>query len=114
METSRMAIIVAEEEVFPLSEVPNRTPRRHGKKIHIATVFRWKDGLRGVRLETIRIGGTLHTSAQSLQRFFEALSATDAKPAHQLIRTPANRARAITKAERELDRLGVSDRRGKP
>jgi hypothetical protein len=102
-----MAIIVAEETVIPLADVPNHVPPRRGKKLHVATVFRWKDGLRGVRLETIRIGGCLHTSVEALQRFFENLSADDAGRDPTPPRTPAARRRAVERAGRELDRLGV-------
>jgi hypothetical protein len=37
-----------------------------------------KPGLWGVRLETIRVGGTLCTSRQALERFFARLAETDA------------------------------------
>src|SRR4051812_32439228 len=38
-------------------------PRRCGRQPHPSTLYRWaKTGLRGTRLETIRIGGTLCTS----------------------------------------------------
>jgi hypothetical protein len=105
-----MPIIVAEELTFPLLDTPKHVPlRRGGKKLHQNTAFRWaKDGVRGVKLETIRIGGTLCTSVEALQRFFERLSATDGRPeAAPSIRTPAARARAIAKAEAELGKLGV-------
>jgi hypothetical protein len=103
-----MPIVVAEETVFPLSKAPNHTPlSSSGKKLHVATVFRWKDGIRGVKLETIRIGGTLYTTAEALQRFFERLSATDAGPEAAPLRSPAARRKAIERADRELTSLGV-------
>ncbi|MFO0954422.1 MAG: DUF1580 domain-containing protein [Isosphaeraceae bacterium] len=102
-----MPILIAEETVFPLSEVPNHVPPRRGKKLHVATVFRWKGGLRGVKLETIRIGGTLHTSAEALQRFFDRLSATDHGPDPAPPADPSKaRQRAAERAGRELDSLG--------
>lgn len=43
-----------------------------------ATLHRWAtDGLKGVRLEVIRIGGTTCTSKSALQRFFNALTAIE-------------------------------------
>ena len=33
------------------------------------------DGVRGIRLESIMVGGTRCTSVQALQRFFDALTA---------------------------------------
>ena len=52
-----------------------RLPRRRAwKRPHPATLYRWaKDGLHGIKLETIQIGGTLCTSLEALQRFFEKL-----------------------------------------
>jgi hypothetical protein len=77
-----MGIVVATELVFPLAESPRHVPsRRGGRRLHQSTAFRWaKHGLRGVRLETIRVGGTLCTSAEALQRFFDALSVASAGP----------------------------------
>ena len=46
----------------------------------VDTIYRWATkGMRGFRLETIRIGGTLCTSHEALQRFFDRL--TEADPA---------------------------------
>lgn len=63
------------EEVLTLREAAHRLPRRaSGRRLHHATLYRWAtDGLRGVRLETIQVGGTLCTSIEALQRFFEEL-----------------------------------------
>jgi hypothetical protein len=105
-----MPIIVAEETVIPLAEVPKYVPtRRGGKKLHAATAFRWvKDGVRGVKLESLRVGGTLCTSVQALQRFFERLSETDGRADQPpAVRSPAARERAIAKADAELSGLGI-------
>ena len=69
------------EPAIPLVQVPNipwLPRRRRGRKMHRSTPFRWKDGLRGVKLEVVRIGGTLCTSEQSLKRFFARLSDAEA------------------------------------
>jgi hypothetical protein len=105
-----MPIIVAEETVFPLGDVPKHLSIiRGGKKLHKATAFRWAArGIRGVKLETIRVGGSLCTTLRALQEFCERLSQTDGQPAAMpSIRTPAARARALAKAEAELTRLGI-------
>src|SRR5689334_22581299 len=66
------------EELFPLRDVPKRIPKRAGRRLHIATVYRWaQHGLGGTRLETLRVGGTRYTSLAALQRFFDNLSALD-------------------------------------
>lgn len=68
-------IDVYHEKVFPLTEAPKHTPTRAGKRIHRATTFRWAlHGLRGVRLETIKIGGHRYTSREALARFYAELS----------------------------------------
>lgn len=52
--------------------------RRQGRKVSTSTMYRWSNpGIRGVRLETIRVAGSLCTSVEALQRFFDALTALD-------------------------------------
>lgn len=59
------------DELIPLREVPGLLPRRDGKKIHIRTVYRWVNrGVRGKKLETIRVGGPYYTTAEALADFF--------------------------------------------
>lgn len=104
-----MPIIVSEETCFPLGEAPKHLPPRGGKRIHQATIFRWaKSGVRGVRLETIRVGGSLCTSSQALQRFCERLSATDdggTEPTGP--RSLSAREKATQRAEAELAAVGI-------
>jgi Protein of unknown function (DUF1580) len=102
------------ETVFPLTEAPAQVPlRRGGKKINLATVYRWSTrGIRGVVLETIQIGGTRCTSAQALQRFFDRLSTAGRDPdcASGGIRHPASvrrRHRDDQATVAELERLGL-------
>jgi hypothetical protein len=77
-----------------------RPPGRGGKPTHPATVYRWvARGLRGHRLESIRLGGTLYTSREALQRFAEALTA-ETSPGRPASTAP-------TKVEEELTRLGI-------
>lgn len=104
-----MPINIAEEKVFPLGEVPDHVPkRRGGKKLNASTAFRWhSNGLRGIKLEVVRVGGTMCTSDEALQRFFDRLTAADSPQATSPeIRTSAERAREIWKAEAELHRRG--------
>jgi hypothetical protein len=83
-------------------------PRRGGAKAHPATLYRWaKAGLRGVTLETIRVGGSLCTSLEALQRFCDRLTETDAAPARDPVRIPASRRRDAERAARFLDRIGI-------
>lgn len=67
------------EDVRPLSDWAPRLPRRRqGRPVNPATLYRWANqGLNGVRLEVIRIGGTTCTSKSALQAFFNALTAVE-------------------------------------
>lgn len=67
------------EIVRAFAEVAAGLPlRRGGKRVNVATLYRWAShGCRGVRLETIQIGGTKCTSQEALQRFFDRLSNHD-------------------------------------
>jgi len=99
-------INVSSEALLSLSEAAGRLPkRRRGKRPHIATLYRWAQrGVRGIRLETIQVGGTLCTSLEALQRFFDRLSQPDAP----IQTTPsAEQARAQAEAEAVCARAGI-------
>ena len=102
------------ETVFALSAAPRRAPRlRGGRPINTATFYRWASrGCRGVRLETIQIGGTKCTSQEALQRFFDRLSNPERDASCKegdSARSPSDprRRREAEAIERELDRLGM-------
>jgi hypothetical protein len=81
-------------------------PRRRGRsgRLHISTLWRWAlKGIRGIKLEVIKIGGTLCTSEAALRRFFDRLANgnTAAEPPVR----PA--ALSQEEVERQLDELGV-------
>ena len=69
-------ISIRDENLMTLAEVAKVLPRcRAGKLVHASTVYRWaQSGLRGLRLETLQVGGRRCTSQAALQRFFDALS----------------------------------------
>ena len=97
-------IDLANETVVSLTEAVNHLPRRRGgKKPHPSTLYRWsKSGL-----ETIRVGGTLCTSIQALQRFCERMTARDqaVRPAPDDGIVPARR--SPEEAARRLDEIGL-------
>ncbi len=95
------------EELLTLSTAATRLPYgRAGKSVHVATLHRWasRNGVRGVRLETVRIGGVRYTSAEALQRFIERCSADTARQEPQ---TTCQRQREIATAEAELNAAGI-------
>jgi hypothetical protein len=70
----------------------------------IATLWRWRTrGIRGRKLESLTIGGRVYTTVEALERFAQHNVRED----HIVIRTPAQRARAIRAAERDLDDAGI-------
>ena len=95
-------IVASTEELVSLRDAAKLLPRRRaGKRPHVATLYRWTTrGLRGVVLETLQVGGTLCTSREALQRFFERLTARPACAAH--VEEPSGE-----RVENELARHGL-------
>jgi hypothetical protein len=81
------------------------------KPVHPATVYRWATrGVRAadgsvVRLETLRVGGVLHTSMEALQEFCERLTA--APTGGHTALSAARPSRAAKEAAEACDRLGL-------
>ena len=99
-------IDLTNEQVLSLTDAAKILPRRRaGKRPHVATLYRWASrGLRGVKLETIQVGGTLCTSREAVQRFCEQLSESDATPSP----TPSStRKRAMQAALTKLKSAGL-------
>jgi hypothetical protein len=101
------------EDVIPLGQVPADIPSRQpGKRVNVSTVWRWAmHGCRGVRLETVVIGGGRFTSREAIQRFAERLSEarTGGDQLGQTVgcRTPARRQPDSEEAGRKLERQGA-------
>jgi hypothetical protein len=64
------------EHLLTMREASRLFPgSRQGRPTHVATVHRWATrGIRGIRLEAVRIGGCLYTSREAMQRFAERLT----------------------------------------
>ena len=67
-----MAIDIGTERLLTLSQAAKKLPkRRAGKPTAPSTLYRWASiGLRGVKLEVLRVGGCTCMSREALQRFF--------------------------------------------
>ena len=91
------------EELRTLTAAAKSLPNRP----NVATLWRWRTaGCRGVKLETILIGGRRMTSREALTRFFDAVTkAADGAPLRT--ETPRQRERAIDRAEKRAAELGV-------
>jgi hypothetical protein len=94
------------EDIRSLTNATKLLPSRRGDRPpHVSCLFRWaKHGLRGVRLETIRVGGTLCTSREALERFFARLAELDG-PNTDIAgaEAPARRQREIAEATRKAE-----------
>jgi hypothetical protein len=93
------------EQVLPFAQVARRLPSiRGGRAVNPATIWRWAShGVRGVKLETIQIGGTSCTSLDALRRFFARL---DDKPESPVVPAPT-RDRRAEQVSAELDLVGI-------
>lgn len=61
---------------------------------HPSTLWRWRTrGIRGVRLDTVLIGGRRYVSADALERFVFALTAAADRSEHTPERTTATQER---------------------
>jgi hypothetical protein len=105
-------IDLATERVVTLRRAARLLPRRRrGKRAHASTLYRWST--RGVRaddgtvvvLETIRVGRTLCTSSEAIQRFCDRL--TSPRPAAAAVRSGAEREKADARAAAACERLGL-------
>lgn len=103
-----MSIDPRHEPPIPLNQVPNLSwipRRRRGRKLHPSSAYRWfRHGIRGVRLEGIRIGGTLCTSEAALTRFFERLAGLETQQEGHL---RDQRQQEVRRIEQELDAEGL-------
>ena len=64
------------EVLIDFAEAAKNLPRKpSGKAVHVRTVARWAlYGIRGIRLDSLCIGGRRVTSKEACHRFFEALT----------------------------------------
>ena len=88
------------EQLRTLTEASREIPGRP----HITTMMRWSlRGIRGIKLETILIGGRRFTSEEAIERFIERLSDTRPGVASQ---PSTAQLQKDARANEELTRLG--------
>ena len=82
-----------------------RTAFPGDKRLSLATLHRWRlNGVRGVKLETVLIGGLRYTSREAISRFIAQQNAAEV-PAAAI--TPSQRRKQSEAARVELERIGV-------
>ena len=96
-------IDLSSEEILTFSQAAATLPNRP----HASTWHRWRlKGVRGVRLETIMVGGRRYTSREALERFSARLTAAaDGQPPPT--RTGKQRQKAIDAADKVLSDAGI-------
>jgi hypothetical protein len=100
-----MTIDVQTETIISFADARSAFPGID-RRISLATLHRWRlNGVRGVKLETVLIGGLRYTSREAIDRFIQAQNADDA-PATPVI-TASQRKRQSEAARAELERMGV-------
>jgi hypothetical protein len=98
---------VLDEQIVTLKDACTYLPRRNGRKMHVATVYRWSvAGVRGVVLETIQVGGARCTSLEAIRRFSEELTRKTGVRRNRVRRSPGALTR-LRQAERELAKAGI-------
>lgn len=64
------------ETLIPFSQARSAFPGR--QRVGLATLHRWRlSGVRGVKLETLVVGGIRFTSTEAIQRFLERQNAPE-------------------------------------
>ena len=90
-------IDLSTETLIPWQQVAKHVPGQP----HVSTLHRWRlRGVRGIRLETLLIGGKRFSSREAITRFIVALNASDAPAAPAF--TAAQRSRMSDAARQEL------------
>jgi hypothetical protein len=106
-------IDIGQEELIAIRDVPRELPKRpNGRRLHTSAVYRWLSrGVRGVVLESVKIGGTTYTSKEAMARFAERLSGAATQP-RQTPKPPHSRQLEIERAAKRLDTILGGKREG--
>jgi len=73
-------IDVNRDRLLTLKEMANKVPGRDGRPVSYGTVCRWAaEGVRGIRLETVLVGGSRKTSEGALAAFVANLNGRKTK-----------------------------------
>jgi len=120
-----MSSLIETEEVMTLTELAAKLPKLNGRRPHVASLWRWaRRGSRGVKLESVWIGGRLVSSLPAFVRFTERLAqvresgngnghrgADTARPRERSIgrrtRSAKQRIKDVERAKKELRDAGI-------
>jgi hypothetical protein len=80
--------------------------KRDGKPLNLSTIWRWVvKGHKGIRLESLRVGGRVLTTEGAIARFLITCAGQPEPTAE--VETPRQRSKKLKRAERELVADGV-------
>lgn len=100
-----MGIDTSTETIVSFNDA--RSEFKDGRRKSLATLHRWRlRGVKGVRLESVKIGGLRYTSLEAIDRFIQAQNAGN-EPAAPSI-TPSQRRKQSEAARAELQKMGVA------
>jgi hypothetical protein len=104
-----MAIDLSSETPIPFKEAAGhrllRNKSRDRRAVNFSTILRWHlKGVRGIKLEGIRVGATLCTTEGAICRFIERLSTPGFQSASV---TASTVAQAHNSDQKRLSRVGL-------
>ena len=90
-----MPIDPIDDELIPLPDVPKLLP----KPVSLTTLQRWwKYGIRGVRLETVKVAQTRYTTKDALRRYFKERTQQDVHDDNRIVERSDERRQALIDA----------------
>ena len=100
-----MTIDPTNEQLITFKALAERLPRRRrNRPVSISSIFRWRQrGIKGIRLDAIRIGGAWHTSLEAFKRFTAALTAASESDDSNLTGTERVKNRNYIDADSQLE-----------
>ena len=89
-------------DLIPIRELPAVLPKQaNGKRIHIATVYRWiQRGVAGICLEATKLGGKTYVSKEAIEQFCDQISNKPGEPPS--IRTTKARQKQADQAAQQV------------
>ena len=93
--------------LIPIGQLPAEVEKLTGQRIHRSTCERWRmRGVRGVKLQTILVGGRRYVDRDAFDSFIQATTSA-ADDGQATTHTPRSRRRSLAQANRELDSAGI-------
>ena len=103
-----MTIDVQSETLISFSDARSAFPGID-RRLSLATLHRWRlNGIRGIKLETVLVGGLRYTSREAIVRFITSQNADNLPAAATPVITASQRRKQCESARIELEKMGIS------